>query len=98
MIVWFTTRALADIESIAEYIKAHNPRAALRIEQAITVSINHLSQHPNLGVPRLHISVRALGVPRFPYTIYYRVDDQAVVIIHIRHGARDAPSIDDLTI
>jgi plasmid stabilization system protein ParE len=96
MIVRFTPRALADIEAIADYIKAHRPRAALRVEQAISISIKHLGQHPNLGVDRPHLGVRALAVPRFPYTIYYRVDDQTVPIIHILHGARDAPGSDEL--
>ena len=92
MIIRFTPRAVADIEDIAEYIKIHSPRAALRIEHAITASIDHLAQHPNLGTARPHLGVRALGVPRFPYTVYYRVDPDAVVIVHVR-GDRRKPLI-----
>ena len=77
MIVRYTPRAVGDIIAIADFIKARNPQAALRVEAAITTSIDHLSHHPNLGVARPHLSVRALGVPRFPCTIYYRVDPEA---------------------
>ena len=88
MIVRYTPRAVADICVIADYITARNPQAAVRIDNAITGSIDHLTDHPNLGVARPHLGVRALGVPRFPYTIYYRVDPEAVVIIHIRDDRR----------
>ena len=90
MIVRFTPRAVGDIAAIADFIKARNPQAAVRVEDAITGSIAHLADHPNLGVARPHLRVRALGVPRFPYTIYYRVDPDAVVIVHIRDDRRRA--------
>ena len=96
MIVRYTPRAIADIGAIADFIKARNPQAAVRVEDAITGSIDHLADHPNLGVARPHLGVRALGVPRFPYTIYYRVDLDAVVIIHIRDDRRHALRADDL--
>ena len=88
MIVRFTPRALADIATIADYIKLRNPNAAVRVEQALTNTIAHLARHPNLGIARTHLSVRALGVPRFPYTVYYRVDLQAVIIVHVRDDRR----------
>lgn len=96
MIVRYTPRAVADIGEIADYIKARNPQAAVRVDDAITGSIDHLGDHPNLGVVRPQLGVRALGVPRFPYTIYYRVDPDAVVIIHIRDDRRRALHASDL--
>ncbi len=98
MILRFTPRALADIEAVAEYIKTRSPKAALRVGQGIAVSIDRLTEHAQLGVLRPLLGVRALAVPRFPYTMYYRVDEQAVIIVHIRHGARDAPGSDNLTV
>ncbi|MEQ1710848.1 MAG: type II toxin-antitoxin system RelE/ParE family toxin [Hyphomicrobium sp.] len=88
MIVRYTPRAIGDLIAIADYIKARNRQAAERIETAISMSVDQLSQHPNLGVDRAHLGVRGLGVPRFPYTIYYRVDPEAVVIVHIRDDRR----------
>ena len=63
---------------------------------AMTGSIDHRSGHPNLDVARPNLGVRALGVPRFPYTIYYRVDPDAVFIIHIREDRRRALRASDL--
>ena len=96
MIVRFTPHAVDDIAAIADDIKARNPQAAVRVEDAITGSIDPLSYHPNLGVARPHLGVRALGVPRFPYTIYHRVDPDAVVIIHLRDDRRRALRPSDL--
>ncbi len=92
----FTTRSIADIEAIADYIKARDPKAALKVEQAIATSIGHLCEHPNLGVERRNLGVRALAMPRYPYTIYYRADPETVVIVHVRHGARYQPGNNDL--
>lgn len=88
MIVRYTPRAIGDLIAIADYIKARNRQAAERVEAAITTSIEHLARHPNLGIDRPRLGVRALGVPRFSYTIYYRVDPDAVVIVHIRDDRR----------
>lgn len=96
MIVRYTPRAVADIIAIADYIRPRNPRTAVHVEAAIRVGVDHLSQHPNLGIDRPGLGVRALGVPRFPYTIYYRVNPEAVVIVHIRDDRRQPIRADDL--
>ena len=96
MIVRFTLRAVGDIETIADYIKAHNPITALQIEQAITTNIEHLLQHPLLGTDRPVLTVRALAIARYPYTVYYRIDSGTIVIIHIRDDRRAPLAAGDL--
>jgi plasmid stabilization system protein ParE len=40
--------------------------------------------------------VRVFPIVPFPYLIYYRVSDDALEIVHVRHGRRDAPKPGDL--
>ncbi len=40
--------------------------------------------------------VRVFPIVPFPYLIYYRVADDALEVIHVRHGRRDVPKSDEL--
>ena len=88
MRIAYTRRAVADIVAIADYIKQHNPDAGLRVEQAIKRTISYLASNPGLGINRPDLGMRKIGVPRFAYSIYYRVGDAAIKIIHIRDERR----------
>jgi toxin ParE1/3/4 len=52
-----------------------------------------LRQRPFLGQRRndLQAGLRAFCVKR--YVIFYRFDDQAVTILRVLHGARDASAV-----
>lgn len=84
----YTPRALADVIAIADYIREHNPTAAERVGQAIESSIGRLIKNPRLGIDRPDLAVRKLGVPRYPYSVYYRVAEDRIEIVHIRDDRR----------
>jgi plasmid stabilization system protein ParE len=88
MKVRYTRRALLDLVNIADYISERNPSAAIKVETAIRSSIDLLADFPMLGrnLPELH--ARALGVPRYPYTAYYRIKDEKISILHVRDNRR----------
>jgi hypothetical protein len=46
---------------------------------------------PAWGVPSSQTGVRILQPTRYPYRIYYTVQGDDVVILHIRHTSRQAP-------
>lgn len=73
MRVRYTRRALADLAQIAGYIREHNVSASERVEAAIRSSIDMLGHFPKIGRDRPKLNVRSLGVPRYPYTVYYRI-------------------------
>ncbi len=91
-----TSRSLKDLAAIGDFISQHHRTAARRIEDAIRDSADMLSRHPKLGRERPELACRALGVARHPYTIYYRLEDDAVVILHIRDDRRLALVSSDL--
>lgn len=69
----------------------HNPPAAERVSTAIQHSLETLLLFPEIGRRQATAGVRKLVTRRYPYLVYYRVDEPAeeAVILTIQHPARD---------
>lgn len=89
----FTPRAVADLISIADYLRERNPQAALSVRAAILESLRLLLQFPKLGREQTVDGVRKLVTRRYGYLAYYTLDEQAeeVVILAVQHPSRDRP-------
>jgi len=87
----FTPRAAQDLAATADYIREHNPEAALRVRSAILESLQNLTLFPYLGRRQKVEGVRKLLTRRYPYLVYYTVDDSAgeIVILAIQHPAQE---------
>jgi toxin ParE1/3/4 len=87
----FTPRAAQDIAAIADYIRARNPGAAQRVRGAILHSLQTLVLFPQVGRAQAVEGVRKLVTRRYPYLVYYRVDEAAeeIIILTIQHPARE---------
>jgi plasmid stabilization system protein ParE len=92
----FLPRARNDIAGIHEYIADHNPRAATAVVRSIRATGRLLARHPGLGRATDIPGIRVLPVRRYPYLVYHLVGDDEVLIVHVRHGARSAPTTEDL--
>ena len=85
-IVW-TDEAIAHLEAIVAYISAFNPAAAVRLGEKLLAVADSLAEFSERG--------RDVGEGRremttvWPYVLRYRVEGEAVIILRIRHGARD---------
>jgi plasmid stabilization system protein ParE len=88
MRVRYTRQALSDILAIAEYITGANPPAAIQVEAAIRSAIDLLADFPKIGRDRPDLDARSLGIPRYPFTAYYRIEGAEVWVIHIRDDRR----------
>ena len=90
-IVW-TDDAVGNVEAIVTYISAFNPTAARRLAERLVAVADSLAEFPNRG--------RDVGEGRremttvWPYILRYRVRDDAVIILRVRHGARDEEESD----
>ncbi|MBM3527916.1 MAG: type II toxin-antitoxin system RelE/ParE family toxin [Alphaproteobacteria bacterium] len=91
MKVRISRRAARDLSDIADYIRARNPSAALRVRDAILDSLNILTRFPNAGRQQGVEDVRKLIVPRYPYLIYYTVAPAQgeAVVVAIQHAAQE---------
>ena len=88
MRVRYTRRALLDLAGIGGYLRERNPSAAERVEAAIRSSIEMLAHFPRIGRDRPELHARSLGVPRYLYTVYYRIRGKRVSILDIRDERR----------
>ena len=88
MKVRYARQASTDLLGIADYIHERNPSAAIDVEAAIRSTVDLLADFPKLGRDRPQLDARSLGVPRYPYTIYYRIEGEQLWIVHIRDDRR----------
>jgi toxin ParE1/3/4 len=85
-IVW-TEEAIEHLEAIAAYVSVYDRAAAERLAQRLVELADSLAEFPDRG--------RDAGDDRremtvvWPYVLRYRVEQELVVILRIRHGARD---------
>ena len=86
MIHW-TEEALADLDSIVEYIAADQPVAAAIQSDRILNAIQQLEPFPLAGRRTKQRRVRRLTVPRTNFVVFYRVQEDGVAVLQIRHGA-----------
>lgn len=85
-VVW-TDEAIAHLEAIVEYIEAFNPAAARHLGERLIEVADSLAEFAERGRDAGHGRREMTTV--WPYILRYRVEDHRVVILRIRHGARD---------
>jgi addiction module RelE/StbE family toxin len=89
---WSET-ALYEIDDIFSYISQHNQPAAALVARRVEELTKLLEEFPLLGHLTDEADVRILPVVRYPFVIFYTIDDatREVVILHVRHAAQDQP-------
>ncbi|MEJ0060944.1 MAG: type II toxin-antitoxin system RelE/ParE family toxin [Terricaulis sp.] len=83
-LVW-DARALADLESISEYIAADSKKAAARVVSYIRERALVLEAMPKLGMASSDPGTRELILPRFPYVLVYEIAGDEVRILAVFH-------------
>ncbi len=86
-IIW-TPRAADDLEYVVNEISADRPEAAVRVSAKIYNRILMLALMPHMGRIGDLPGTRELVFSPWPYIAVYRVSDEAVRILRIRHGAQ----------
>ena len=86
----YTARAITDLTEIADYLASRSHVGAERVRVAILVTLQTMAHLPHIGRLQTTDRVRKIAAHRYPYLIYYRVDDDAaeVVVLTIQHSAR----------
>ena len=90
MKVVYSPRSIRDLERIAaRHRKVADIKTARAIADRIEFVINRLVRHPK-SAPGVadRSGVRVVLVLRYPYKIFYRLREDAVEILHVRHTAR----------
>ena len=94
MLVHLAKEAEEDLERIADYIALDSPARALSFVQELRTKCLALADMPERFplVSRYEASdVRRRGHGN--YLIFYRVEPEKVVVVHVLHGAQDYTAI-----
>ncbi|HEX5232698.1 MAG TPA: type II toxin-antitoxin system RelE/ParE family toxin [Bradyrhizobium sp.] len=89
---WSET-ALAEIDSIFSYISENNRSAAAAVVERIEGLATLLAEFPFVGHLTDEAPVRVLAVVRYPFLIFYTIDDATdeIMVLHVRHAAQERP-------
>lgn len=88
MPVRYTLRAQADPEEIFDYLDPHSPVGANALRRELQRRIDLLSDFPMMGPSTDEPGVRELTLTRFPYKVYYELQDTEIWVLHVRHTRR----------
>jgi toxin ParE1/3/4 len=90
MRVEYAKRAVADLQKVAADSKSFGDMVAAAVEARIRGVIARVSEHPK-GRPRVieRPGVHVVALVRYPYKIFYRVLDDRIKVLHIRHTSRE---------
>jgi toxin ParE1/3/4 len=87
--VRYTLPALADLNAILDYIAAHSPQGAKRVQARIQSIIDLLSLYPFVGARTDDPTIRRLLTPPYPFLVFYEVTETEIIVHAVRHAARD---------
>jgi toxin ParE1/3/4 len=88
MRIRYTPRAFADREEIFAYVEKLSPNGAEAVKRDIVRAIRRLEYFPQSAPATDEPGIHELIVPRRPYKVYYRIENDEVWIIHIRDARR----------
>lgn len=83
--------AAADLEHIKDYLDEHNPHLAQPTVRRLYATICSLRTLPRRGREGSEQNTRELICTPLPYIVVYRVTDESVQILHIKHTSQDWP-------
>jgi plasmid stabilization system protein ParE len=90
MKVELTAEAERDLEAIADHIALDNPARAIGFMLELKDKCLGLADYPRafpVVEPYAHLDIRRRVHGR--YLIFYRIEAQRIVVLHILHGASD---------
>ncbi|MBX9843818.1 MAG: type II toxin-antitoxin system RelE/ParE family toxin [Xanthobacteraceae bacterium] len=86
--------ARTDILDIWTYVAADSPTAADRVLDRIERVLLSISQHPELGRERPEIMPGLRSFAVMSWVVFYRIEDDSIIIARVLHGARDLDELD----
>lgn len=89
MRIRWTPLAVADLQSISDYLKSHKPDYRIPTLRKLYETIRALKTMPHMGRPGRVEGTRELVFPPMPYVAVYRVRGQDIEIWRIYHGAQE---------
>jgi plasmid stabilization system protein ParE len=90
--VAFHARAANDLFEIVRHLLEHaGLDSAEIVRRHLIARAAKLGTQVQLGVQSSHPAISVLSPSKYPYRLYFTRTSERVVILHIRHTARDLP-------
>ena len=90
MKVRYSARAAADLATIHQYLSERSPTGAAKVMAAILAAVEFVRRHPH-GAEKTNIpGVQGKVVKKYRFKVFYRVGDDVIEIVHVRHTSRRA--------
>jgi toxin ParE1/3/4 len=86
--VVFRPAARAEFDGAALWYEDRQPGLGARFVAEIQYAVELASRHPERH-PIKHEQIRCLRARRFPYSIYYLVEQDRIVVLAVFHARRD---------
>jgi toxin ParE1/3/4 len=86
----FNKGAMSDYHEACQWYFEKSPAVETRFKKALDLRLQDISKNPQSFGIRF-IGLRAAPIPKFPYLIFYEIEDifQRVSVIALWHEARD---------
>jgi plasmid stabilization system protein ParE len=91
MRVRWLRKAIANLDTEAEYIAAENRMAAVEMFVYVKAKIDALGDFPATGRPGRVPNTRELVIDRYPYIVPYRVISDELQVLRVFHTRRKPP-------
>ncbi len=84
----YTRKATRELSEILDYTAVQSPVGERHVSGRLRDMIDLVSQYPEVGRITSKGGLRRLAVALYPYILFYRIANDAVVIHGMRHSAR----------
>ena len=89
----FTPDALAELDALLSGIADKSPAGASNFRMRMEAVLDRLLDHPLSGTRTSSPPLRRVLIGPYPYLMFYEPQDDAIVVIGVRHAARDPLSM-----
>lgn len=86
--VTFGPAARAEVVEAADWYKAHAPAAAARFVGEVEIVVARIAENP-LQFPVVFKGLRRARLRRFPYGLFFRVEEAGVHVLACFHSNRE---------
>jgi toxin ParE1/3/4 len=80
--------AEAELDEALDWYDMHQPGLGQRLAQHVDAVFQRISVSPGL-YPEVFRDVRRATLSRFPYSVFYRVEQNQIFVLAVFHGSRD---------
>lgn len=83
----WTSKGLADLARLHEFLHPTNPQAAAKTVQSLVLAAGRLLEHPRIGEKLERYAPREVRrILAGPYEMRYEIRDDAIYVLRLWHG------------